>query len=259
MSQLLSYVIPAYNEEKTLEDIVGQVLKTKLPKGYEKEVIIVNDCSKDKTESIAKSLAKTHSEVKVLTNKTNLGKSQTVRRGILESTGDYVVIQDADLEYDPLDIVFLFEQLLHTDSDVAYGNRFGKYNGVIYWKNFLGNVFLSFISNLFTIRHNRVYIPDMEVCYKIIRGDVARELAKNLKSKSNFGFEPEITAKLSKYRFNNEQLKLRKKKFESDPDYLKFIILPISYYPRSIAQGKKMKAFQDGFKALGEIIRFNIF
>jgi glycosyltransferase involved in cell wall biosynthesis len=242
---LLSIIIPAYNETKTLPTIVSKVLNIKLPKGFTKEIIIVNDSSTDDTLKIANKLANQHAEIKVLSNETNQGKSQTVRKGMLESTGDWVVIQDADLEYDPDDIVFILENVLKHNCDVGYGNRFALNNGVIYWKNFIGNIGLSSISNLFTIWHNRVFIPDMEVCYKLIRGSIARDIASTIISKSNFGIEPEITAKLSKYRKNQ--------------DFLKFIILPIRYYPRSIAEGKKMKAFRDGFKALFEIIYFNIF
>jgi glycosyltransferase involved in cell wall biosynthesis len=241
----LSIVIPAYNETQTLEKIVFKVVDVKLPDDFEKEIIIVNDCSKDNTLELAEKLSTIHSNIKVLTNHKNIGKSQTVRKGVLASTGDWVVIQDADLEYEPEDFATILEFVIKHNCDVGYGNRFGLNNGVIYWKNFCGNIFLSTISNLFTIWHNRVFIPDMEVCYKLIRGDVAREIAETITSTSNFGIEPEITAKLSKYR--------------NKCDFLKFVIVPIRYYPRSVLQGKKMKAFQDGFKALVEIIKFNVF
>jgi len=247
MSQVLSFIIPAYNESATIETITRKVMGLELPKGFGKEIIIINDCSGDNTLEIINKIASENKIVKVLDNAANLGKSQTVRKGILESTGDYVVVQDADLEYEPADIVFLLENLLKHDCDVAYGNRFGKFNGVIYWKNFLGNIFLSSISNLFTIWHTRVAIPDMEVCYKLVKGPIFRDIAKNIQSTSNFGIEPEITAKLSKYHLNKKG------------DFLKFIILPVSYTPRSVEEGKKMKAFSDGFKALVEIFRFNLF
>jgi len=241
----LSIIIPAYNEEATLEKIVNKVIELRLPENYQKEVIIVNDSSKDKTLKIAKDLEIIHPEVQVLDNSVNLGKSQAVRKGILNSAGDFVVIQDADLEYNPEDISFLLEQIIKNNCDVAYGNRFGIYNGVIYTQNFIGNLFLSSISSIFTTIRLRVVIPDMEVCYKMIRGDVARDIAVNLKAKSNFGFEPEITAKLSRYLIEDK--------------HLKFIVLPISYNPRSLEEGKKMSAFKDGFKALLEIIKFNLF
>lgn len=241
----LSFIIPAYNESKTIVQLLTKVIDLNLPQAFKKEIIVVDDCSKDDTNSLVKEVASKYSYIKLLKNPQNLGKSQSVRAGILESSGDYVVIQDADLEYNPDDIVFILENMLKHNMDVGYGNRFGKDNGMIYSKNFYGNLLLSFFSNLFTIGKIRVNIPDMEVCYKLIRGDIARELAIDIVSKSNFGFEPEITAKLSKYKLNG--------------DNLKFIILPISYYPRTYEEGKKMKAFEDGFKALIEIIRFNLF
>ena len=228
----LSIIIPAYNEEKTLEKIVRKVLLINLPANFEMEILIINDCSKDKTLEIATKLIQDNIRIRVLTNKHNLGKSQTVRKGILQSSGDYIVIQDADLEYNPDDISFLLEQLLKHNCHVAFGNRFGLHNGVIYTQNFVGNLLLSFISSIFTTIRLRVVIPDMEVCYKMIQGDVARDIAKTLTATSNFGFEPEITAKLSRYYLNDE--------------HLRFIVLPITYTPRSTEEGKKMSAFKDG-------------
>lgn len=241
----LSYIVPAYNEQNNLETIIEKVLATTLPQQFTKEIIIVNDCSTDNTATIANTLAKKYPEVTAIHNKKNKGKTQTVREGIMKSTGDYVVIQDADLEYDPEDIVLMLDQLLKHDCTVAYGNRFGIDNGFIYFANFYGNIFISFISSLFTSARIHVMIPDMEVCYKMVRGDIIRDLAPGIVSKSNFGFEPEITAKLARYKLNGEKLK--------------FIVLPIRYYPRTMEEGKKMHAFRDGFKALLEIIRFNIF
>jgi glycosyltransferase involved in cell wall biosynthesis len=246
MSQkTLSFIIPAYNEEKTLEQLVMKVIDFPLHSSFSKEIIIINDCSKDSTQSVIDSLAKRFNQVKPLTNAKNMGKSQTVRAGIVASTGDFVVIQDADLEYDPKEINDLVEYQIANDSDVVYGNRFGKKNKVIYWQNYIGNKFLSCVSNLFTYPRLGVWIPDMEVCYKLIRGDVARELGNGITSLSNFGFEPEITAKLSKYK-------------KADGKHLKLGIVSISYYPRSVAEGKHMKAFRDGMKALNEIIKFNL-
>jgi len=242
----LSIIIPAYNEEKTLAQIVLKVLAINLPEGFQREIIICDDCSTDRTNPIATDLANQYPVIKLLRNSKNLGKTQTVRRGLLASSGDFVIIQDADLEYDPEDIVFLLQETLRHQADVCYGNRFGKYNGVIYLQNFYGNLFLSAISSLFTSYRLRVVIPDMEVCYKLIRGDVARELAPHITATSNFGFEPEITARLSRYK-------------KPDGSCLRFLVLPISYFPRSVAEGKKMKAFRDGIKALWEIVKFNLF
>lgn len=241
----LSIIVPCFNEAKNLPAILSKLIDLKLPENFSKEIIVINDKSTDNSLEILQSFAAQHNFITILNNPFNLGKSQSVKKGILASKGDWVVIQDADLEYEPEDFVFILEQVLKHNCDVGYGNRFGLYNGVIYWQNFLGNLFLSFFSNLFTIWKTRVFIPDMEVCYKLVRGEIFRELAKDIVSKSNFGFEPEITAKLSKYKKGQE--------------YLKFIILPIRYNPRSFAEGKKMKAFRDGFKALIEIIKYNLF
>jgi len=245
MFKTLSIIIPIYNEEKTLSQLLDKVIEIKLPKGWEKEILLCNDYSKDSSQKIIDKYVKKYKYIKSIKNESNLGKTQTVKKGILESKGDYVVIQDADLEYDPEELVYMLKEGMKKNCEVIYGNRFGQYNGVIYWKNFLGNLFLSIISNIFTIKRIRVFIPDMEVCYKMIKGDVAREVGGKIQATSNFGFEPEITARLGHYSKN--------------VDNLKFLILPISYYPRSIEEGKKMKAFQDGSKALWEIIRFNLF
>ena len=242
----LSIIIPAYNEAKTLEQIIQKVDATILPIGFDKQVIIVNDCSTDATQEIAENLVKIYPYIQVLKNDKNSGKSQSVKNGILKSSGTWVVIQDADLEYEPNDFVFMLEQALRLKTDVAFGNRFGIDNGVGYVKNFVGNVGLSLISNLFTLARIRVYIPDMEVCYKLVKGDIIRKIATGIVSTSNFGFEPEITAKLSRYK-------------KPDGSNLKFVTLPIHYFPRTIAEGKKMHAVKDGLKALAEIFRFNLF
>lgn len=244
MARTLSLVIPVYNEEKTLEILVQKVLAVSLPKNISKEIILVNDGSKDKSGEIMDQLAKKYPEIKSYHNQKNAGKTQTVKNGISYTTGDYVVIQDADLEYEPNELVDLLNLMLEKNLDVVYGNRFGKKNKVVYWQNYIGNKALSFFSNIFTYPRIKVYIPDMEVCYKMTKGDIARELGSTIKSTSKFGLEPEITAKLSKYKLNDK--------------HLKFGIVPISYYPRTIAEGKKMSAFSDGLKALKEIIQYNL-
>lgn len=241
----LSIVIPAYNEEKTLEEIVVRVVNIKLPANWKKEILIVNDGSKDKTFEIAQCLDKKYSEIQALENERNMGKTQTVKNGILRTTGNVVVIQDADFEYRPEELPDLLEKMISENLDVVYGNRFGKKNKVIYWKNYIGNRMLSFFSNVFTYPRVRRYIPDMEVCYKMVDGEVMRDIGKGIVSKSTFGLEPELTAKLSRYKKNGKRLR--------------FGIVPISYIPRTVEEGKKMHAFKDGFKALIEIVRFNLF
>jgi len=239
----LSIVIPVYNEEKTLEILVEKVLQVKFPEGIETEIVMVNDGSKDKSGETMDALAKRYNNIKSYHNEKNSGKTQTVKNGLVYTTGDVVVIQDADLEYEPTELAEMLEIMIRDNLDVVYGNRFGKKNKVVYWQNYIGNKSLSLFSNLFTYPRIHVYIPDMEVCYKMMPGEVARELGKTIKSSSKFGLEPEITAKLSKYKLNGK--------------HLKFGIVPISYYPRTIAEGKKMNAFRDGAKALKEIIEFN--
>jgi glycosyltransferase involved in cell wall biosynthesis len=242
----LSIIIPAYNEGATLKELVQKVLAVQWPHNIIPEIIIVNDGSKDNTSQIAHELeTENQGVIFAYDNEKNSGKSQTVRNGILKSTGILVVIQDADFEYDPNEIKDLINLMMEKELDVVYGNRFGKKNKVIYWQNYIGNLGLSAISNLFTFWRIRTWIPDMEVCYKLIRGDVARDVAANIVSKSNFGIEPEITAKLSRYKLDGRRLK--------------FGVVPISYFPRSIAEGKKMNALKDGFYALKEIVKFNLF
>lgn len=235
----LSLVIPAKNEEKTLQSIVEKVVAS-LGDVVTFEIIIVNDGSTDSTAQVAESLSRKYENITILTNNTAAGKSQAVKKGILATKGEYVVIQDADLEYEPADLVRLYQKIVAEQLDVVYGNRFGIKNEVVYIQNWLGNTLLSFISAIFTGLRSGMWPRDMEVCYKMAKGDMFRKLAASLTATSNFGFEPEITAKFSKQKG------------------LRFAQLPIKYYPRTMAEGKHMKAFQDGFKALREIIHYNL-
>jgi glycosyltransferase involved in cell wall biosynthesis len=240
----LSLVIPVYNEGKTLEKLVSKVLAVELPVKMAKELILVDDGSKDNSREIMTSLEKEHPEIRIFFNSKNMGKSQTVKKGLKKTTGDFVIIQDADLEYEPDEIGDLISLMHENSLDVVYGNRFGKKNRVIYLHNYIGNKFLSFISNIFTYPRIRVWIPDLEVCYKLMRGDIARKIGRQLVSTSRFGLEPEITARLSKYKKNGK--------------HLKFGVVPITYNARTISEGKSMNAFKDGTKALWEIVYFNI-
>lgn len=240
----LSIIIPVYNESRTLQELVEKVLELELPSKIAKEIIIVDDGSSDASGEIMTDLAKKYKEIKVMKNPKNVGKSQTVKNGIAASTGDFVIIQDADLEYLPSEIADLLKTAMENDLDVVYGNRFGKNNKVIYWQNYLGNRFLSFLTNLFTYRRIKTYIPDIEVCYKLIKGDIAREIGKSIESTSSFGFEPEVTAKISRYKKNGF--------------HLKFGVVPVSYFPRTVKDGKKIKLFKDGLRAILEIVKFNL-
>ena len=237
----LSIIVPIYNEEKTLEEIIQQLVS--LPLGVEKEVILVNDASQDRTIEILQQYQEKEGFI-VLHNPQNLGKSQTVKKGILQSTGDLVVIQDADLEYNPENWHEFIKLFQNDNFDVIYGNRFGKDNKVIYWQNWFGNRFLSIVSSFFTYMRCGIITTDMEVCYKMAKGEVFRDIAQTIVSKSNFGFEPEVTAKFSKYRIDGKRLRFKQ--------------IPIDYIPRSVAEGKHMKAFSDGMKALWEIFKFHL-
>lgn len=240
----LSIVIPAHNESSTLEKLVGNVEQIKLPSGFESELIIVNDASQDNTLEIAEALAKKHANIKVLNNEVNLGKTRSVKKAIAETTGDYVVIQDADLEYDPDDIVTMLELAEKNSLDFVYGDRFSGDNAKIYHSYYVGNHMLSLISNVFTYPRLRKTIPDMEVCYKLVKGDIMREIGAKIHTKSMIGFEPEVTARLARYKL--------------DGKHLKFETTSIKYFPRTIEEGKHVK-WMDGVKAIWEIIRYNLF
>lgn len=242
--KILSFIVPAYNEEQTIIELLNKVLDIELPGKYMKEIIVIDDGSKDKTVELVTKLAKKKKEITLLRNSNNLGKTQTVKKGILISTGDYVIIQDADLEYSPSDIVHMLEMVVEKGYDVVYGDRFGGKNGVLYLSFYLGNKFVTLFSNLFTFWRIKKWIPDMEVGYKLVRGDIMRKLAKKITAKSSFGFEPELTALLAKYKSREEK-------------ELRWGIKQISYFPRTVEDGKKIR-YTDGLKAIGEIVKYNI-
>jgi glycosyltransferase involved in cell wall biosynthesis len=242
--KLLSFVMPAYNEEATISHIIKKVFEIDLPEKYQRELIVVNDCSKDRTEEIVKKISQKEKRIKLISNKVNLGKSQSVRRGIIETKGDFVVIQDADLEYDPNDIADMLDMALKKELDVVYGDRFAGRNGVLYATFYLGNKIVTGVSNIFTFPRVRKIIPDMETCYKLVRGEIFREVGSSITSKSTFGLEPEVTAKLARYKKGGRKLR--------------WGIMPISYFPRTIEEGKKIR-YTDGLKAIVEIVKFNLF
>lgn len=241
----ITIIIPIYNEQRTLEQVLLAVEQAPIP-SMQKQVVMVDDASIDASPDIAQKFAQRSSEFELIIHPENQGKSQAVKTGMLASVGDWVIVHDADTEYDPNQIQDLVIHAEDNSLDVVYGNRFNSENKtVIYWKNYIGNRFLSLISNLFTYPRIKTWIPDMEVCYKLAKGDVIRQIAPKIKSRSNFGIEPELTARLA--RFKN-----------TDGSRLKFGVISISYAPRSVTEGKHMKAFKDGAKALLEIIRFNL-
>lgn len=229
----LSIVIPCYNEENTIAAILKEIDIVNLG-SIQKEVVIVDDCSKDKTRDILKSLDK--KKYKILLQKENQGKGAAVKRGLIETSGDIVVIQDADLEYDPKDYLKLIYPIERGMADVVYGSRFigGEPRRVIYYRNQIANKFLTGLSNVFT----GLNLTDMETCYKMFKGDVIRDIAPLLKSK-RFGFEPEITARVARSK-------------------VRVYEVGIAYYGRSKEEGKKI-GVKDGIHAIGQILKYNIF
>ncbi len=231
LKRCLSVVVPCYNEEKTLEECIRRLLGIQ-DDGLSLEVIIVDDCSTDESLTIARRLSERHGEITVLRNTVNSGKGAALRTGFKAATGDFVAIQDADLEYDPKDIRRLLVPLINGDADVVLGSRFAasKTRRVLYFWHSLGNKLLTFASNMFT----DLNLTDMETCYKVFR----REIIQAIELKEDrFGFEPEIVAKIA--RMN-----------------LRIYEMGISYYGRTYEEGKKI-GFRDGIRALYCIFKFN--
>ncbi len=230
----LSIVIPCYNERATIEKILKEVAAVDLG-ATKKEIVIVDDYSTDGTRGILSKLAANSQTIRVLLQDRNQGKGAALKRGILETTGDVVVVQDADLEYDPQEYKRLLYPIERGQADVVYGSRFigGQPHRIIYYRNQVANKFLTFLSNALT----GLNLTDMETCYKMMRGDLARRLAQDLKAQ-RFGFEPEITARIAKSKAAVYEI-------------------GISYYGRSKEEGKKI-GVSDGIKAIWEIIRFNL-
>ena len=230
MSSCLSVVIPAFNEEATLVAVTQKILAVP----HLHEVVIVDDCSTDHTGDIAEELAQRFPQVKVLHHRTNRGKTEALKTGFAHTAGHVVIVQDADLEYDPSDIEHVIAPILANEADVVYGSRFLVRGAarVLYFYHYLANKTLTFFSNLFT----NVNLTDVETGYKAFRGDIIRNMTI---SSSGFGFEIEVTAKIAK---------LGCRLFE----------VPISYHGRTYQEGKKIGAI-DGIAAFWYVVKFNLF
>lgn len=237
MIKKLSIVIPAYNEGPTIHKILDRIHAVTLINDIEKEVIITNDCSRDNTEEAILQYKSNHPDLPImyLKHEVNKGKGAALHTGIRHATGDVVIIQDADLEYDPADYNALLRPMLDGFADVVYGSRFmgGKPHRILFFWHSIGNKFLTSLSNAFT----NLNLTDMETCYKMFR----REMIQGLRLReTRFGFEPEVTARIARIRG------------------IRIYEVGIAYYGRSYAEGKKI-GWRDGFRAIWCILKYNLF
>ncbi len=233
----LSILIPAYNEENTIQVILEKVKEVELDHGITKEIVIVNDASKDKTvERIEDYIARNpEMDIRFFSQEVNQGKGAAINRAIQECSGDYLIVQDADLEYDPTEYNLLIKPVFMDNADVVYGSRFVGHHPhrILFFWHSIGNKFLTSLSNMMT----NLNLTDMETCYKLIRTSIA----KSIKIKENrFGIEPEITAKLAKKKG------------------IRIYEVGISYYGRTYEEGKKI-GWKDGFRAIYCIFKYKWF
>jgi glycosyltransferase involved in cell wall biosynthesis len=234
---VVTVVIPVYNEKNTIHEILRQVRATPL----KKQIILVDDCSKDGTTDILRRLQAEEPDLTVVFHEENQGKGAALRTGFKHATGRFVIVQDADLEYDPTEYTKLIQPLLEGKADVVYGSRFiGESHRVLYFWHSMANRFLTLLSNMFT----NLNLTDMEVCYKVFR----REVIQGITLKSDrFGFEPEVTAKVARFRVPPLEGRPARK--------CRIYELPVSYNGRDYSEGKKI-GWKDGVQALYCILRY---
>lgn len=235
MSKKLSIIIPVFNEENTVLRILEVLKQINLINDIDKELVIVDDCSSDNSFSFLKDFANRNKDIdiNIYKHEKNQGKGAAIRTGIKNSTGDYIIVQDADLEYDPNEFNLLLQPIIDGHADVVYGSRFqgGKAHRILFFWHTLGNKFLTFVSNIFS----NLNLTDMETCYKLFKS----EIVKSIDLKENrFGFEPEITAKISKI------------------PGIRIYEVGISYYGRTYIEGKKI-GWKDGIRAIYCILKYN--
>lgn len=237
----VSIIIPVYNEEQYIKRAITEIIAANV-NGMDKEIVIIDDGSSDKTATLITSTIRTFSKKKkvlmvLIKKKYNQGKGAALKEGFLKSTGEVVIVQDADLEYSPRDYPTLLQPFEEYNADVVYGSRFisGKPHRIVYFWHHVANTLLTIFSNSLT----NLNFTDMETGYKAFRGDVIRRIAPKLESK-RFGFEPEITARIAKEK------------------NLKIYEVGISYMGRTYEEGKKIN-WVDGMKAIGQIIKYNLF